>query len=69
MSDPIFKVNFITNSIIFCEQMHQNFQNCLRAFVDDACALLFVWLGFFLDLYLYFVVTNNALTGVDSSFF
>lgn len=47
MSDPIFKVNFITNSIIFCEQMHQNFQNCLRAFVDDACALLFVWWGFF----------------------
>lgn len=39
MSDWIFKVNFTTKSIISCEQMQQNFQNCLKAFVDDACAL------------------------------
>lgn len=50
MSDLIFKVNFTIKSIIFCEQMHQNFQNCLRAFVDDACALLFVWLAVFCRL-------------------
>lgn len=39
MSDWIFKVNFTTKSIISCEQMQENFQNCLKAFVDDACAL------------------------------
>lgn len=50
MSDPIFKVNFTTKSIIFCEQMHQKFQNCLRAFGDDACALLFVWFAVFCRL-------------------
>lgn len=50
MSDPIFKVNFTTKSIIFCEQMLQNFRNCLRAFVDDACALLLGWLAVFCTL-------------------